>query len=474
MRILFVKPQPLLETCRKVHGLIMLEPLEFGYLAAVVPEGHQVRVVDLRLSHKPQQTLVQELQDYRPEMIGISGYTHELSEVKRLSRIIRGLLPEAKVVVGGHHATVLPADYNLDCFDAIVQGEGCAPFQALVQACVEGRAFTGIDNVLVPGEYFDAVAAANLPKYPELSTVPVPRRDLWDPSNYRCIWTSEKHPDWQSLFPPVSLVRTSFGCQMECSFCVVPRLCRRKHMTRDPEIVAEEIAGLHNQHIYFCDDETFINQNYARRLAEAIETHGIDKRYFAWARSTTVNKSPQLFRLWRKIGLDTVFLGFEASSDDELRDLVKHSTVKDNERAHKVLREIGIAVQAGFMVHPNYTQEDFDRLGRYIESMPPAQVTLTVYTPSPGSPAWSQEYDKFIANPIALHDCMHPLTRTVLPLKKFYKRFSSLVWSGSAKNPLRKVGTRVKPLDIMRIWWAAWRYKLALQRAYRDFDKELW
>lgn len=474
MKILLVKPKPLLETCRKVHGLIRLEPLELGYLAGAVPKEHQIRVADLRFSRKPRQTLVHHLSNYCPDIVGITGYTHEFSEVKHLSRIIREQLPEAKIIVGGHHATVLPSDYNLDSFDAIVRGEGTSPFRASVQAYVDGKDFTGIDNVLVPGESFDEIAASVLPQYPDLSTVPIPRRDLWDSSIYSCVWPSEQHPDWQSLFPPVSLIRTSYGCQMECSFCVVPRLCGRRHLTRDVEQVAEEIAGLPNKHVYFCDDETFIDKRYARRLAEAIEAKGVDKRYFAWARSTTVNKSPDLFRLWRKIGLDAVFLGFEASSDEELAGLVKHSTVKENEDAHHALRKMDISVQAGFMVLPNYTQKDFDRLGRYIENMDPAQITLTVYTPSPGSPAWNQEFDQFIADPIALHDCMHPLTPTAMPLKKFYKNFSTLVGAGSGKNPLRKTGIRIKPQDILRILLVAWRYKHALRRAYRDFPKQLW
>ena len=75
----------------------------------------------------------------------------------------------------------LPEDYNLDCFDAIVRGEGCAPFRAIVEAAAGGRDFSGIENVMVPGPGFSAEEAARFPRYPDLATLPLPRRDLWDP-----------------------------------------------------------------------------------------------------------------------------------------------------------------------------------------------------------------------------------------------------------------------------------------------------
>jgi radical SAM superfamily enzyme YgiQ (UPF0313 family) len=323
----------------------------------------------------------------------------------------------------------------------------------------------------VPGERFDEAAVALMPAYPDLAELPQPRRDLWDPTPYRCIWPSEQHPPWQTIFPRVALVRTSFGCRMECSFCVVPQLSGRRHMTRPPEMVAEEIAGLAQDHVYFCDDETFLDPQHARELAEAIAARGIHKRYFAWARSTTVNRWPELFRQWRAIGLDAVFLGFEAITDQELKDIAKHSTVAENERAHATLREMGIAVQAGFMVNAGFTRQDFERLRAYVRNMPPAQITFTVFTPSPGSSAWHEERRRYVCDPFELHDCMHPLTPTAVPLREFYQQFSSLVSAGSAKNPLRSPKTRFPFREIFKIIHAAGAYSRALRRAWKDFPE---
>jgi len=97
-----------------------------------------------------------------------------------------------------------------------------------------------------------------------------------------------------------------------------------------------------------------------------------------------------------------------------------------------------------------------------------------VFTPSPGSPAWFEEKDKFVGNPFSLHDCMHPLIQTKMPLRKFYRHFSSLVSEGGNKNPLRSTGNRLPPLDIVRVLYASYTYSRCLRKAYRDYPKELW
>jgi radical SAM superfamily enzyme YgiQ (UPF0313 family) len=472
MKILLVKPKPRLATIRALQPLIMLEPLELGYVAAGVGPGHDIRVLDLRLARRAERDLTRELARFNPDVIGLSGYTHESTIVKELACLARRQCPGARIVVGGHHATVLPGDYNRpEIFDAIVRGEGSGPFGAIVEALDGGRPLHGIENVMVPGGGFDARTAEQMPRYPDLADLPAPRRDLWDPAPYRCIWPSFDHPRGQTIFPPVALVRTSFGCLMECNFCVVPALSGRRHMTRPPEHVAAELKTIAQRHVYFCDDESFLHPHHALQLADAIERAGIEKRYFAWARSTTVLRHPELFERWRRIGLDAVFLGFEAITDADLDRLVKHASVADNERAHAMLTALGICVQAGFMVNASFSEAQFLALEAYVRRMPRAQVTFTVYTPSPGSASWQEERRRYVCDEFALHDCMHPLTPTTLPPRRFYKHFSWLTSIGSSKNPLRSPRTRMPVADVFRIIRATIGYSRALRRAHRDLKR---
>jgi radical SAM superfamily enzyme YgiQ (UPF0313 family) len=384
MRILLIKPKARLRSVLGLQAFQLMEPLELGYLAAAAGPGHELRILDLRLTAWPRLALLNTMRRFQPDLVGITGYSHESSIVKRIARLTRLQRPVARIVVGGHHATVDPCDYRIEAIDAIVRGEGCRPFRQLVDAIAAGRPLEGIPQVLIPNGTWSDDEEARWPPFPDPATLPLPRRDLWDTRRYRSIWTAETLPRWHPLFPRVAMVRTSWGCRMKCSFCIVPHLCGSRHQPRPVASVVEEIAALDAEHVYFSDDENFIDEDFAWELADVLAAQGVNKRYFAWTRATTVNRSPELLRCWRQIGLDAAFLGFEFPTDVELKRTAKGGTVAANESALERLRGMGVAVHAAFMVQPEYGAGEFARLREYVRGLPPLQCSFTVCTPSPG------------------------------------------------------------------------------------------
>ncbi len=469
MRILLVKPKPRLGPIVALHRFQFLEPIELGYLAAAVPAPHDVRVLDLRLTRFPLAAFRSTLRRYRPDIVGITGYTHEANIVKSLAREVRAKLPKAAVVVGGHHATVAPADFDIPEIDFVVRGEGCGPFREIVEEWSGGRPRPSGGRERPP------MHDAEFPLFPDPATMPTPRRDLWDPSRYFSVWAAEGASMFQRLFVPASMVRTSFGCRMHCTFCIVPKLFHGKHLPRPAAAVAEEIAGLPTDHVYFCDDENFIDEVFANELAGELEKRNVRKRYFAWTRATTVNRFPELFRRWRALGLDAAFLGFEFPTDEQLRQSRKGSTVAQNAQAHTSLRSMGIAVHAAFMLMPEFDETDFARLRTYVREMPPAQFSFTVCTPSPGTDDYDAIRPKIWApDAFDLHDCMHPLTPTRLPLRRFCKLYAEQVREAGTKNPRRADRRPIHPADMPRLVRAQYAYERAFENVYRDYPRELW
>jgi radical SAM superfamily enzyme YgiQ (UPF0313 family) len=475
MRILLVKPKARLGTILGLQAYQLLEPLELGYVAAAVPPEHEVRVLDLRLARSADRAFLWTLDRFRPDIVGFTGYSHEGGAVRRLARLVRERQSKTVVIAGGHHATMAPEDYDVPEIDAVVRGEGCTPFRAIVSALAVGRNLEGSPSVLLPGRSFGGEAPKVWPKYSDPATLPSPRRDLWDVRSYRSVWASEEGAAWSPLFPPVSQVRASWGCRAKCTFCVVPFLSDGKHMPRPAEAVADEIARAPADHIYFCDDENFIDQEFGFALAGAVERRGIRKRYFAWTRATSVNRSMDLMRKWRALGLDCIFIGFEFINDEDLRRVKKGGNVAANEKALDNLRSVGIGVHAAFMVQPEYTEDDFDRLRSYVKHLPPAECSFTVCTPSPGTPDYEAMRPRiWVDNPYDFYDCMRPLTPTTLPLRRFASLLARQAAEGTARTPRRLQRRPAPPLDMLRVFRADHLWYRGYRDLYRDYPRELW
>jgi hypothetical protein len=171
------------------------------------------------------------------------------------------------------------------------------------------------------------------------------------------------------------------------------------------------------------------------------------KRELAWTRATTVLHSPELLRRWREIGLDGVFVGFEFATNQELKAARKGGTVAHNERAHETLRQLGIACHAAFMIRPEYGHAEFQRLRDYVNAMPPAQCSFTVCTPSPGTADYAAARPGFwCGDAYELHDCMHPLTPTALPLRDFGALFARQIAEAGQRHPFAGAAPPDPPL----------------------------
>ena len=67
LKILLVKPHARLPTILGLQRFMLLEPLEFGYLAAAAP-SHEYRVLDLRLHRAPARDFDRALRRFQPDL----------------------------------------------------------------------------------------------------------------------------------------------------------------------------------------------------------------------------------------------------------------------------------------------------------------------------------------------------------------------------------------------------------------------
>ena len=433
----------------------LFEPLALEYVAAGVSKDHDVRLLDLRLDRR----LDAVLEEFRPDVVGITSYTVHVNTVRALFDRIKGWNPEVLTVVGGHHATVVPEDFITPSIDLIVTGEGVFAFKEIVTRSERKEGFDGI-----PGVAFGrggSLVRTNGPAELDLDVFPFPDRGLT--ARYRRRYFSE----W---LKPLASMRTSKGCPNRCSFCALWKLTGGRYFRRQPERVVEELAGLDEECVFFADDESMIDAARMKTLAELIKASGIRKRYLCYGRSDTIVRNPDLFEKWREVGLERVFVGLESCRDEDLEFIKKGSTTGDNDKAVRILQGLGIEIYGSFIVRPEFDRADFARLRRYYRAMGLNFPAFAVLTPLPGTDLFEEVKGKLITRNYDYFDFIHTVLPTTLPLEEFYAQYHHLC---KTAVPLTRglMSLRKFPLEEIPRSLRRWQHFLKrVRNAHLDYD----
>jgi radical SAM superfamily enzyme YgiQ (UPF0313 family) len=422
MKILLIQPA---KPAKALGGedFSIFEPLALEYLAAGVTADHDIQILDMRLDPD----LEAKLRNFEPEVVGLTAYTVHVNTVKRLCQRIKVVDPEIITVVGGHHATIMPEDFYTPFIDIIVAGEGVVPFREIINCLEQDQPLAEIPGTVCLEN--GAVLISQEDQDLDLDAFPFPRRDLT--AAYRASYFSE----WMR---PLASIRTSKGCHFRCQFCALWKLTGGRYLTRKPELIVDELATIAESYIFFADDESLLDTERMRVLADLIERAGIKKRYFLYGRSDTIARHPELLAQWKKIGLERVFVGLECIRDADLKLIRKGSTVANNLSAVKILKSLDLDIWPMFMVRPEFEHQDFVDLRKYCRDLDLDFIGFSVLTPLPGTDLYQEVKDRLITSNYDYVDFFHTLLPTTLPKPEFYRELANLFKrSRSLKNQIR-------------------------------------
>src|SRR4051812_18986252 len=181
MRILFVQPAPFEPGRLGLENACWLsEPAALTSLAAMVPD-HACLILDMRLEKDG--AFNRALIDFKPDLVATTSMTTDCYQAKALLECAKSTLGDERVftMVGGHHPTLAPADFEARCIDAICLGEGEDTFAELVRHLAGGGART--DLARIAGLRFRGPdgawsTTAKRAQTRDLDSFPAPRRDL--------------------------------------------------------------------------------------------------------------------------------------------------------------------------------------------------------------------------------------------------------------------------------------------------------
>jgi len=411
MKVLLIQPGHKKETIG-FDRMIFCEPLGLEMVAGALRD-HEVLLLDMRLENN----LPEVLSSFQPDICGVScSYTIDVSSSLRIAKEIKGKGRDPFIVVGGHHATMMPKDFFREEIDAVVVGEGEWTMKSLVEGLEKGGHLKEIPGLFIKrGESFIFTGERDFVE--DLDSLPFPDDEAI--RKYR----RHYHMGFQK---PLALVETARGCPYHCNFCSVWIFYQGRCRMKSPERVVSELMRLRERKVLFTDDNFLMNVSRADEIAGLIRKRKVKKQYTFQARSDSIVRHPELIVHWKEVGLNGVFIGFEKIQNDALISIEKKNSVENNEKALEMLRSLGIDVWASFIVDPDYRKEDFEQLKSYILDHRIETPTFSVLTPLPGTHLFGETEEKLTTRDYDLFDIAHAVLTTKLPLKEFYEEYARL------------------------------------------------
>ncbi len=404
MRLLFVHPGPLLYT--KVF--LRLEPLGLELVAAAARRaGHATKLIDLQVeSHRAYRRLIAE---WRPDFIAFScNYLANVPEIVDLAKETKAVLPACFLCVGGHSASFTAraiVEHGEGAIDCVLKGEGEAGIVDLI-AAVEGDRNS---VARVPGA-ITADGEGPPPKFVHSLDDLRPARDL----------LPHRRKYFIGILDPAASIEFSRGCPWDCSFCSAWTFYGRSYRLVSPEAVIEDLQSIQEPGVFIVDDVAFIHDKHGFAIGEAIARHGIRKKYYLETRGDVLLRHKEVFKFWKTLGLEYIFLGIEAIDEEGLRKFRKRVPLGKNFEALEFARTLGVSIAINLIADPDWDEERFATVREWCLSVPEI-VNISINTPYPGTESWITDHRRLATRDYRLFDIQHAVLPTRLPLPVFYR-----------------------------------------------------
>jgi radical SAM superfamily enzyme YgiQ (UPF0313 family) len=406
----------------------LFPPIGLAYLAAVLEQNDfEVRVMDCPVCEIDHEKLKADLASFEPTLIGVGSMTPTIESALKSARVAKEACPDAKVVIGGPHATFMDRETLEEepATDIVVRGEGEETLLEIVQQLPNLPKLEDVKGITFR-KNGQIIRTPNRPFIQDLDALPRPAYKYIPIEKYRIMG--------KRLLP----IMTSRGCPFQCSFCAASQLFGAGFRGRSPKNVLDELEWLRDEYgaegIAFQDDTLTFNRKRIMDICDGIIERKINLPWGCGTRADVVTE--EILDKMQKAHCNEVCFGVE-SGCQEMRDaLKKRVSTEQIENAIKWAKAAGIFVTVSVILgYPGETRKTLQQTLDFVRKVEPDDVWLCHATPYPGtelralveSNGWKMSEDW------TLYNTMHPIFEDpLLPAKEiaemrktFYDKFYS-------------------------------------------------
>ncbi|MGD0326315.1 MAG: radical SAM protein [Terriglobia bacterium] len=348
-------------------------PLGLACVAAATRNaGNEVALLNLMFEGDPMLGIRNSLEDFRPNLIGISARNIDdqnlprpqflLAPVKEIIASCRSM-SGAPIILGGAGYSIFPESaLRYLGADMGIQGEGEVVFPVVVDRIGKGARVSDIPGICLPGQPAEGRSFEK-----NLDDLPLPEPSLWIPPG----------ADNRKLWVPVQSRR---GCPLDCTFCSSSAIEGRSVRRRSPDRIVKWLAELREtgcRNFNFVDNTFNLPPTYAKDLCRQVIQAELDLNLWCIIYPKWIDT--KLVELMRRAGCRQISFGFESGSDRMLRRLHKRFNRKEVSAVSEMFAEAGIE-RMGFLLlgGPGETKDSVEESLSFADSLNLEALKITV------------------------------------------------------------------------------------------------
>ena len=309
----------------------------------------------------------------RPYIFGISCMTASIARGRVIAKMIRETLPDAFIIFGGIHPTVLPDDIiQSGLADFVIRKEGEIPLERLYLALKGGTKYEDIPNLSFA---INGIIRHN-------PTISGPDMDSLPPFPYYLFDKYQARYDF-------GFVVGSRGCPYNCIFCSQRSITGKRVTYRSPQKIVDDIELLANKYcrqlITFSDDNMLTHKKRIQTMCDLIQERGLHQRATFQAQVRGDDITEDILKRLKAASFITLDFGLETASERLMQILKKNETVETNREALQMAKDFGFQLSGTFILGlPTETKADrrasYQMARQYLD-----YVRFNNATPYPGT-----------------------------------------------------------------------------------------
>ena len=318
----------------------------------------------------------------KPSVVGLSVvFTHQFAFSILLAKEIKRLAPDIVTVFGGSffNSENLETFLAADWVDYLVLHDGEVSFLRLLEALESGGDVRTVPHIA----FFDASAGR---VFHNDADTGVKLNDL--------AYADYSDFDFTDYFmpAPVASILSSRGCYWRrCTFCDhfagYAGSYKTQSITRVVDELQHHVETYGIRHFSFVDE--MISAKRFRKLSEEILNRGLDITFYAFAKPTTNDFTPEILSAMYRAGCRAIYWGVESGSDRVLKLMDKGNNVESTSRTLIAANAAGIRNHLFLIVgYPTETLSELKETIRFlydhrntIDKMVPNQFCMRMGTP---------------------------------------------------------------------------------------------